>query len=84
LSDEIYRATAELLKLIFRAAGRRQPDGTWLVPIPDHVWADFERERRPDENDDEVFMRLIHEAIADIKRPRGSIDHFVGTRKHDF
>lgn len=69
LSDEIYRATAELLELTFRTSGTRQPDGTWLVPIADHLWHQLERERRPDENDDEVFMRLVHEAIADIKRP---------------
>jgi len=68
LSDEIYRATAELLKLTFRTSGTRQPDGTWLVPIADHLWGQLERERRPDETDDEVFMRLVHEAIADIKR----------------
>lgn len=70
LSDEIYRATAELLQLTFRTSGTRQSDGMWLVPIPDHLWAELERERRPDESDDEVFMRLVHEVIADIRRSR--------------
>jgi hypothetical protein len=59
LSDATYRAVAELSSPEFISTGARQPDGTWLVPIEDHVIANLGKLRLPGETDDDLVARLI-------------------------
>ena len=59
LSDATYRAVAGLSSPDFISTGARQPDGTWLVPIEDHVIVDLARLRLPGESDDDLVARLI-------------------------
>ena len=59
LSDATYRAVAELSSPDFISTGVKQPDGSWLVPIDDHVIADLGKLRLPGETDDNLVARLI-------------------------
>ena len=68
VNDATYRAIAEAAIGPFRSTGRRQPDGTWLVPVADDTWAALQRERIPGESDDDAVMRVI-------RRHRGQKPH---------
>ena len=59
LSDTTYRKVAELSSPDFDSTGIKQPDGTWLVPIEDHVMANLGKLRLPGEADDDLVARLI-------------------------
>ena len=59
LSDATYRAVAQLSSPDFDSTGIKQPDGTWLVPIVDHVIANLAKLRLPGETDDDLVARLI-------------------------
>jgi predicted CopG family antitoxin len=70
LSDEAYRQIEELLRLVFRTTGDRQPDGTWIVLVDDHVWEDLQRERLPGENDEDTLVRLIEDTAVQLKHKK--------------
>lgn len=59
VSDATYRAIAEEAILPFRSTATRQANGNWLVPIADDTWDALQKERLPDESDDEAVMRII-------------------------
>ena len=59
MSDATYRAVAELATLPFRWTGRRQPDGSWHVPVEDDTYERLDQHRLPNENDDDLVQRLI-------------------------
>jgi predicted CopG family antitoxin len=59
VSDATYRAIAEAAILPFRSTATRQPGGSWLVPIADDTWDALQKERLPDESDDDAVLRLI-------------------------
>ena len=59
VSDATYRAIAEEAILPFRSTAARQADGSWRVPIADDTWDALQKERLPDESDDDAVLRLI-------------------------
>jgi hypothetical protein len=59
LSDATYRTVAELSSADFISTGVKQADGSWLVPIEDHVMANLSKLRLPGETDDDLVARLI-------------------------
>jgi hypothetical protein len=59
LSDATYLRVAEISSADFISTGVKQPDGTWLVPIEDHVMANLAKLRQPGETDDDLVARLI-------------------------
>lgn len=59
VSDATYRAIADEAILPFRSTAIRQADGNWLVPIADDTWEALQKERLPNEIDDEVVTRII-------------------------
>ncbi|MBK8909468.1 MAG: hypothetical protein IPM60_16820 [Rhodospirillales bacterium] len=63
ISDSTYRAIAEAALLPFRSTGKRQPDGTWLVPIEDDTYERLRSHRLPGETDDDTIARMIHAAF---------------------
>ena len=60
LSDATYRALADLAILPFLSTGKRQPDGSWLVPIEDETYERIQNARLAGETDDDTLQRLIH------------------------
>ena len=63
LSDATYRMVADLSSPEFISTGVKQPDGTWLVPIEDHVMANLAKLRLPGETDDDLVARLIRSRL---------------------
>jgi hypothetical protein len=59
VSNATHRAVVEAAILPFRETGKRQLDGTWLVPIEEDTWEALERQRLPGESDDDAIQRLI-------------------------
>ena len=59
LSEATYLRVAEISSADFISTGVKQPDGTWLVPIEDHVMANLAKLRLPGETDDDLVARLI-------------------------
>jgi hypothetical protein len=59
LSDSTYRMVAEISSADFISTGARQADGTWLVPIEDHVIANLGKLRLHGETDEDLVARLI-------------------------
>ena len=58
ISEAIHRAIAE-------SAIRRQPDGSWLVPVSDEVADRLDEVRLAGESDDDLIMRMIREHRGD-------------------
>ena len=63
LSDATYRSVAEISSPDFISTGARQPDGSWLVPIEDHIIAKLGKLRQPGETDDDLVARLIRSRL---------------------
>ena len=59
ISDASYRMIAEAAILPFHAAGERQPDGSWLVPVEDDTFERLQQHRLPGERDDDIIQRII-------------------------
>ena len=59
VSDATYRAIADEAILPFRSTATRRADGSWLVPVDDDTWEALQKERLPDESDDDAVLRLI-------------------------
>lgn len=65
ISDATRRAIADATIHPFRQTGRRQPDGSWLVPIDDDNAERLARHRLPGESDDDVIIRAIRAMRGD-------------------
>ena len=63
LSDATYLMVAEISSPDFISTGDKQPDGSWLVPIEDHVIANLAKLRLPGETDDDLVARLIRSRL---------------------
>jgi hypothetical protein len=60
LRDATYQALRAVAIGEFRSTGERLPDGGWLVPIDEQVWARIQAIRMGEESDDDVVARVIH------------------------
>ncbi len=67
LTDATYKTIASITIGTFRSTGQRQADGTWLVPIEQHVFDSIEAIRLPGETDEDVIQRAIHISLG--RRP---------------
>ena len=67
LTDATYRTIASITIGTFRSTGQRQADGTWLVPIEQHVFDNIQAMRLPGETDEDVIQRAIHISLG--RRP---------------
>jgi hypothetical protein len=68
LSDPVYRRIENVLHLVLRTVGERQPDGTWSVPVTDWVWDELQREKRSGESDEDTLVRLIEDTARELLR----------------
>ena len=59
VSDATYRAIADEAILPFRSTATRRADGSWLVPVDDDTWEALQKERLPNESDDDAVLRII-------------------------
>lgn len=60
VSDVTYRAIAAEAIGEFVQTGKRQDDGSWLVPVDDDVYRYLQETRLPGETIDDVIQRTIH------------------------
>ena len=60
LRDATYQALRAVAIGAFQSTGQRQPDGSWLVPVDEEVWARIQAIRMAGESDDDVVARVIH------------------------
>lgn len=65
ISDTTHRALAEAAIFPWRETGRRQADGSWLVPVGDEVADRLDEVRLAGESDDDLIMRMIRERRGD-------------------
>jgi hypothetical protein len=59
ISDATHQAIQASADLPFHSDAKRQPDGTWLVPLQDEAFEYLRRVRLPGETDDDTVIRLI-------------------------
>lgn len=59
LSDGFYSEIAGFVRLLSPAAGNRQSDGSWILPIATRFWKDLQRQSRTGESDEDTLARLM-------------------------
>ncbi len=64
VSDATHRALLECAVLPVRRTATREADGNWLVPITDDTWEAFQKERLPNESDDDTVMRIVRRHLG--------------------
>jgi hypothetical protein len=65
VSDTTHRALAETAIYPWRETGRRQADGSWLIPVGEEVAERLYAVRLDRESDDDLIMRMIREHRGD-------------------
>lgn len=65
ISDATHRAIVDAAIFPFHETGRRQTDGSWLIPVSDEVAERIDQLRLPGESDDDVLARSIREHRGD-------------------
>jgi hypothetical protein len=70
LSDEVYRQVKVVLHGVFDTSGRRQPGGSWSVPVTDWLWGELQREKHPGETEEDTLVRLIGTTARELRRKR--------------
>jgi hypothetical protein len=65
VSETTHRAIAEAAIYPYHETGRRQADGSWLIPMGDEVFERLDEERLYGESDDDLIMRIIREHRGD-------------------
>jgi hypothetical protein len=65
VSETTHRALADAAIYPWRETGRRQADGSWLIPMGDEVFERLDEERLYGESDDDLIMRIIRDHRGD-------------------
>jgi hypothetical protein len=65
VSEITHRALAESAIYPWQETGRRQEDGSWLIPVGEEVAERLDEERLAGESDDDLIMRLIRRHRGD-------------------
>lgn len=60
ISDATKRAIAEAAIYPWHETGRRQADGSWLVPVDDEVHEAIQSRKVAGETDDDTIARMLH------------------------
>ena len=65
VSETTHRALAEAAIYPWQETGRRQEDGSWLMPVGKEVAERLNAVRLDRESDDDLIMRMIREHRGD-------------------
>jgi hypothetical protein len=65
VSETAHRALADAAIYPWYETGRRQEDGSWLIPVDDEVAERLDEVRLDGESDDDLIMRMIREHRGD-------------------